>query len=84
MIDNSELTAWERKAHRAIHSLAQDAYKQANPVEVRRKRAYSLPRLAHRLVEVLGWHDRREAEREIKALLLNYASGLHADSDLIA
>jgi hypothetical protein len=68
--------SWEDKAASIISNLCTESYRQANllPNGTWRKkhRPYTVPPLAQQLVDILGLHDRVEAEERTKALFLMY------------
>jgi hypothetical protein len=72
---------WEDKAHRLIYNLCRASYLQANTkkdgTKYKKHRPYTVPEFAEKLVDVLGWHDRKKAELEAKRLFLTY-EGLEA------
>ena len=70
------LTPWEQKAHRLIAELARQEFERSNRLPNGRLRArhkpYSLPPVAQQLVEILGLHDRTEAEHRAKSIFLDF------------
>lgn len=63
---------WEAKAHRIIADAAYAAWRQENhgrtEKRYRKHRPYAIPDEAHKLVAILGWHDRKAAEHAAKAI----------------
>ena len=66
------LLPWERKAHDIIARLCYASYRQTNTKKdgtmYKKKRPYSVPKLAADLVECLGAED----EERAKAIFLSY------------
>lgn len=65
---------WEHKAHRLIAEMCLSSYKAANYLKNGNKRKmyvpYSIPEYAKMLVDILGMHDKIEAEERAKAIFL--------------
>ena len=68
------MPAWEKKAHKIIAALSRAAWLKANQLpngRLRKKHVpYTIPEVAEKLVEILGMHDRKEAEERAKSIFM--------------
>jgi len=70
------MRTWENKVEEVIGRLSRAAWYQANHDKsgkrFKKHRPYTIPDEAKRLVEILGMHDRREAEIQAKECMELY------------